>query len=85
MAYTLAQIKAKYEQIRDNILNDLATDSGEKFRIASYQFNGQSWSYQSREGALAAVKELNSLIAECSTADGGNRFFSLARVMPTTG
>lgn len=81
---TRAQVKAKLETIRDNILNDLATDSGEKFRIRSFAVgNGQTFTYATRESALDAVREIEGMIAQCASSGGG--FFALARVMGTTG
>ena len=83
MAYKQAEIKAKLQTIRDAILDDLASDSGPKFRIASYSAAGRSFSYSTREGALKAFKEVEALIEVYS--DSGSTMFQLGRVSPTSG
>lgn len=81
MAMTTAQVRTKLLQIRDNILTDLATDSGEKFRIAAYDVgNGSRFTYSTRDGALTALRDINAMIAALPGAQAG--FLQLARVGP---
>jgi len=81
MGYTNAEIVTKLEAIRDAILDDLATDTGPKFRVASYSVGGRSFSYSTRDGALSAFREVEAMLTKYRRTG----FFQLARVMPTSG
>lgn len=74
MAYTRAQVLAKYQSIRDSILDDIAAHP-DQCRVTSYHVGNRSFSY-STPGERASLLEF---IEGRITALSASSMFQLAR------
>jgi len=75
MAYSRAQLKAKWQQIRDAIIDDMATNTGAKLRITTYSIADQSYSYATAQERINLLNYAEQQIQKYTKSG----MFTLAR------